>query len=237
MLHLSRTMIPTETPAGMSIEQKMAFEKLTDILYGVAPSLIANSHKSAHRGKTGEMSFDELIRDHFPEFQIHDTSKTPHSGDRKLIGEGVSILVEYKNYQSVVPYAQFEKFERDLKESDASFGVFYSIHTNVARFHRERLSFRKAGDAIICVVPAGGFGVRILHVLEWAIFFCKHRHRFAGCEMSRMTNGAETALLTVDALGQELNSVSDGLRKQLRCLDKAYLQALGSLRTTLKNML
>jgi hypothetical protein len=232
-------MIPTQAPIGMSIDQKLAFEKMTDILYGVAPSLIAQSHKSTHRGRTGEMSFDELIRDHFPEFQIEDTSRSQHACDRKLFGDNFTILIEYKNYQSTVPFAQFEKFERDIKESDATFGIFYSINTSVAKFHRERLSFRKVGNAIVCVVPSGGFGVRILHVLEWAVFFCKHRNRVTKShdDIARITAAAETALYTVDALGRELHNVSDGLRKQLTCLDKAYLQALGSLRTTLRNII
>jgi len=87
---------------------------------------------SSEKGKTGELEFDEIVKQytHWP--ILKNMSKTSHGTDRACRIRQCDTLFEIKKYSSDVPSKEVEKFERDMEEhSDHPLGVFISLHTNI----------------------------------------------------------------------------------------------------------
>lgn len=77
---------------------------------------VTTSRASSHIGATGEQLVREILQ---REYSVEMVSNKPYSGDillyrpRKYGAGSINIMVEVKNYRSMVPSAEVEKFQRD----------------------------------------------------------------------------------------------------------------------------
>ena len=96
------------------------------------------TQNSSLKGSQAEKDFDELVLQYTTWGQLENTSKVAHSCDRKGRIKTCDTLFELKNYSHEVPFAEVEKFERDMEENcNIPFGVFVSMKTGICRMKND----------------------------------------------------------------------------------------------------
>ena len=110
-------------------------DKLTkklDIVETLINKLTGVSNNSKKIGIFGENYIHELISKNFIGMSYHQTGETDHSGDGLLtLSNGSEILVEIKNYSTIVNDDEINKFTLDMKTTKRRFGLFISITTKI----------------------------------------------------------------------------------------------------------
>lgn len=116
-------------------------------------SVITREFSSAVLGSQGEANVSEILRREFGQESIVDMTKTARAGDFTLTHAGISILVEVKNYSSVVPVSQVSKFHRDIIASSLTGGIMVSVgHHGITKTPRGFSVSYPAGESrrLIC---------------------------------------------------------------------------------------
>jgi hypothetical protein len=110
-------------------------DKLTkklDIVETLINKLTGVSNNSKKIGIFGENYIHELISKNFIGMSYQQTGETDHSGDGLLtLSNGSEILVEIKNYSTIVNDDEINKFTLDMKTTKRKFGLFISIATKI----------------------------------------------------------------------------------------------------------
>ena len=87
---------------------------------------------SVSRGDIGENFIQEGLQIYFPNDEIVRTSGTAHESDIQLISDdSANIIIESKNYTSVVQTKEVEKFKKDMIRTNIPFGIFISFSSKV----------------------------------------------------------------------------------------------------------
>lgn len=81
-------------------------------------------------GQIGEAYVENILRKKF--MSVDNVTKAAKSGDLTLFICHHKIIVEIKNYTSVVPQLSVEKFLRDLETTGAAGGVFISLDSPIS---------------------------------------------------------------------------------------------------------
>ena len=90
------------------------------------------SNNSKKIGIFGENYIQELISKNFIGMIYQQTGESDHSGDGLLtLNNGSEILVEIKNYSTVVNDDEINKFTFDMKATKRKFGLFISLATKI----------------------------------------------------------------------------------------------------------
>lgn len=93
------------------------------------------THNSSIRGRDGEEWVYGQLNMTFPKADIEDTHTQPGRGDFILREEGITMMVEAKNYSRNVQKAEIDKFYRDIDSpanSDIQCATFVSLKTGIA---------------------------------------------------------------------------------------------------------
>ena len=72
------------------------------------------AHKSTEKGKDGEVFVQGQLNMLFPCAEIEDTHCEPHRGDFVVRNDGLTMMIESKNYKRNVQKAEIDKFYRDI---------------------------------------------------------------------------------------------------------------------------
>lgn len=80
-------------------------------------------------GQIGEKYIYDILK---TKFNVINTTKQDHQGDISLTINLSRIIVEVKNYKTVIPMAQRTKFLSDLSTTGAAGGIFVSLNTNIS---------------------------------------------------------------------------------------------------------
>lgn len=117
--------------------------KQSDDLVKLSATLGKRTANVKQKGSDYEEEFGEKLRRHYGlcrGFTLRDTRLgMGHEADFSMMIEGQTILWELKNYTSVVPKPEVDKFLRDVKENDATIGVMISRTTVIYGKHANGL--------------------------------------------------------------------------------------------------
>jgi hypothetical protein len=103
-----------------------------DMLDTLINKLTGVSNNSKKIGIFGENYIQELITKNFIGMAYQQTGETDHSGDGLLtLNNGSEILVEIKNYSTVINDDEINKFTFDMKSTKRKFGLFVSLATKI----------------------------------------------------------------------------------------------------------
>jgi hypothetical protein len=103
-----------------------------DMLDTLINKLTGISNNSKKIGIFGENYIQELITKNFVGMAYQQTGETDHSGDGLLtLNNGSEILVEIKNYSTVINDEEINKFTFDMKTTKRKFGLFVSLATKI----------------------------------------------------------------------------------------------------------
>lgn len=100
---------------------------------------------SNHIGETGEHIFEELtdtFKD-FAEFKIENKTKQGHKGDFHMWFKEFNVLVDVKNYSSVVTKKEVSKIEYDLNTNNTMhFAWLVSLRSNISEHSKFPITFK-----------------------------------------------------------------------------------------------
>ena len=116
------------------------FEKLNQLptkfesIDGLINKLTGISSNSKKIGIFGENYIQELISKSFIGMSYQKTGEIDHSGDGLItLNNGGEILVEVKNYATVVSEEEINKFTFDMKHTKRKLGIFISINSKICK--------------------------------------------------------------------------------------------------------
>lgn len=119
-------------------------------------NILTESKQSNGKGLMGENIVMDIIIDRFPNLQIVNTSKIPHSGDIQItLSSGNKIIFEVKNYNRTIEQEQIDKLKYDMKFNNILGAVFISLNSGIVgkkRFEIETFRFN-AKNYFILFVP------------------------------------------------------------------------------------
>lgn len=114
------------------------------------------SENSFKKGKLTEKIIYEKIKKTDKNLIIEKTNDQPHQGDiiisKKINNKKISILVEIKNYSSIVNKTEIEKMKYDMKQNNINYGIIYSMRSG---FYNkvQKFTMEKCDELNILYVP------------------------------------------------------------------------------------
>ena len=103
-----------------------------DMLDTLINKLTGVSNNSKKIGIFGENYIQELITKNFIGMSYQQTGETDHCGDGLItLNNGSEILVEIKNYSTIINDEEINKFTFDMKTTKRKFGLFISLSTKI----------------------------------------------------------------------------------------------------------
>lgn len=111
------------------------------------------AEKSTEKGKHGEMFVLGELNKLFPSAEVEDTHAEPHRGDFIVNHEGLTMMVESKNYKRNVQKAEIDKFYRDVdsqENTDYDCALLLSLNSGIC--NREDFSFEVRNDIPIMYI-------------------------------------------------------------------------------------
>lgn len=179
--------------------------KQSDDLVKLSATLGKRGANVKQKGSDYEEEFGEKLKRHYgmcKGFELKDTRLgMGHEMDFSMFMEGHLILWELKNYTSVVPKPEVDKFLRDLKENDATIGVMISRTTNIYGKHASTMTTECEGGKLMIYLNrmeefCGEDESRIFHSLMaiFRIWWNYHREEDRGWDRMEMMRELEKAV-------------------------------------------
>ena len=120
------------------------------------------SNKSSVKGSISENIIEDIIKNFFKEDTIINTSKESKKGDYQLTTtDGNSILIEVKNYKSVVDQKEVDKFIRDVQYNKMP-GIFISTTSRIVKKRLLEIEELPSGEFTIYISDTGIAGESII---------------------------------------------------------------------------
>ena len=179
--------------------------KQSDDLVKLSATLGKRGANVKQKGSDYEEEFGEKLKRHYgmcKGFELKDTRLgMGHEMDFSMFMEGHLILWELKNYTSVVPKPEVDKFLRDLKENDATIGIMISRTTNIYGKHASTMTTECEGGKLMIYLNrmeefCGEDESRIFHSLMaiFRIWWNYHREEDRGWDRMEMMRELEKAV-------------------------------------------
>ena len=179
--------------------------KQSDDLVKLSATLGKRGANVKQKGSDYEEEFGEKLKRHYglcKGFELKDTRLgMGHEMDFSMLIEGNLILWELKNYTSVVPKPEVDKFLRDLKENDATIGIMISRTTNIYGKHATTMTTECEGGKLMIYLNrmeefCGEDESRIFQSLMaiFRIWWNYHREEDRGWDRMEMARELEKAV-------------------------------------------
>jgi len=110
------------------------YEKLHNNYEEKLNASIMKNNNSTIKGYDGEEYINTQLNLLFPKGEITDTHTIPGRGDFILQNDGITMMIENKNYSKNVQKSEIDKFYRDLDNSsnnDVQCAIFVSLHSGI----------------------------------------------------------------------------------------------------------
>ena len=111
---------------------KQCEDKINENIDDKLGSLVGKN--SSMLGKFAENIYEKIVKRSFPECTIINTATSGEKCGDIVIDTNSSlgkISIESKNYGTVVPKDQIDKFKRDLKNSGIPYGIMISVDSQI----------------------------------------------------------------------------------------------------------
>tara|TARA_A200000113_G_scaffold225284_1_gene245634 strand:+ start:1667 stop:2779 length:1113 start_codon:yes stop_codon:yes gene_type:complete len=175
-------------------------------------SKLQRQQNSSLKGKDGEGMVYSRLNMMFPTADVEDTHTIPHRGDFILRVEGMTVMIETKNYSRNVQKAEIDKFYSDIDNpanSDIEAAVFVSLHTGIC--NRDDFQFEvRNGTPLIFIHNL----VNNFDSIKLALSFFKMISDQGKIDFSHKE--------TIDAFKNLASGIKRNFQKQKTTLDRYY---------------
>ena len=171
-----------------------------------------SANKSTEKGKDGEVFVQGQLNMLFPCAEIEDTHSESHRGDFVLRNDGLTMMIESKNYKRNVQKAEIDKFYRDIdNKQNAEYDCAILISLSSGICNRPDFCFEVRNNIPIIFLHnvAGSF-----QHIQLAYSFFKMLKTQDGLDLS--------AKQTRDAFRHTATVLKRTMAKQKTALDKHY---------------
>lgn len=173
---------------------------------------LQRQQNSSLKGKDGEGLVYARLNMMFPTADVEDTHTIPHRGDFILRVDGMTVMIETKNYSRNVQKAEIDKFYSDIdnpSNSDIGAAMFISLHTGIC--NREDFQFEvRNGTPLIFIHNL----VNNFDSIKLALSFFKMI-----LDQSDIDFGHKE---TIDAFKNLASGIKRNFQKQKTTLDRYY---------------
>jgi hypothetical protein len=170
ILHNGFILSKCKTPENMLCEYP-EFKELKDSILPIT-ELFNTGGNSSKNGTLCEILMGESFRKTFPGFQYTETASTDRTGDAIVIIDNLEIMVEYKNYDKVIPSSEVDKLLRDLKIQNIPMGILYSTKSKITK--RDMIDYDVIDGKLIVFLSGEGISSNSLLL---GIKFLIHLHK------------------------------------------------------------
>jgi hypothetical protein len=192
---------------------------------------------SAMIGKKGEEYVLNIIKEAYPEIPVENIASKSRAGDLlfkphlQTVGYSAQIMFEVKKYSRKVPTAEYDKFLRDISESNHDAGVFVSLTSEITGVTDsiviKTISSGRNGELVPIIIAHTNdkFIIKSLMalIIEYVTLLRKQ---------GSFINKSDFAVQMIDSLQKSLITYN-GVRSTIRDLRAHNDKALDSIQTSL----
>lgn len=125
-----------------NIESINKLDTKLDRFTNMVENIFGISQNSNKKGDVSEDILYQTITSRFPDLTYTRTRNIAHNADGELVyPSGQKVMVEVKNYTTVVNEKELEKFRFDLKHMGVQYGLFCSLQNNITG--KKRLDYEQ----------------------------------------------------------------------------------------------
>ena len=188
-----------------------------------------SAHKSTEKGKDGEVYVQGQLTMLFPCAEIEDSHCESHRGDFIVRNDGLTMMVESKNYKRNVQKAEIDKFYRDIdnrRNAEYDCAVLLSLSSGICN------------RADFCFEVRNNIPIIFLHNVASSFQHVQLAYSFF--KMLKTQDGVDlSSKQTRDAFRHVATILKRSMAKQKAALDKHYstqLALIGDQQSALETM-
>ena len=190
-------------------------------------SLVLRGENSTIKGQDGESFMLSQLTMMFPSWEIEDTHSEPGRGDFLLRDNGLTVMIENKNYSKNVQKSEVDKFYRDIDNqgnSDIDCAIMVSMTTGICCKHDFDFEVRN------------GKPIMFLHKVRENMYSIMLAIKFLRliCSQSDSLNLKDTEVIS--SFKNIASSIKRNFTKQRSRLDKFYAEQTEALATQETNI-
>lgn len=184
---------------------------------------------SQSKGEISQNMFVNLLSRDFPDAEIEDKSKEPHSGDiifsRK---DNRPVMIEIKNYTRAVPKPEIIKFQQDA-ENLKYHAILISINSGISK--KKDFSFEITKDNLILFyIHNCGYSTEKFKLALNVIYMLADQLNLAKSERLEVSPQDILSLYNeYDSTINELKSVEDSMAANLRSIRSIKLESIKNI--------
>jgi len=213
-------------------EQKLAvqnseLDRVRSIYEEKYSALLGRNQNSTMRGQDGENEVYLMLNNLFPTALIEDTHTCPGRGDFIVNLDGMTMMVENKNYTRNVQKSEVDKFYRDIESqgnSDVHCGLLISMNCGISCKEDFSIEVRN------------GKPIMFLHNIKDNFDHIKLAYQMFKVILSSSNIDLEDAEIR-GKLGNVAKSVKRNFQNQKKMLDKYYKDHLSALEQQQKDII
>jgi len=206
---------------------KQCEDKINENIDDKLGSLVGKN--SSMLGKFAENIYEKLLKRSFPEYTIINTATSGEKCGDIVIDTNSSlgkISIESKNYGTVVPKDQIDKFKRDLKNSGIQYGIMISVDSQITG--KEDFEIEEFEDKYIIYIQNAGYDP--IH-LNLAIRYFMMFHELGVSK----NNPMETPQTNREYL-DKIDRIAETLKKNIK-LERSLITDVDEAQTRVDNIM
>ena len=206
---------------------KQCEDKINENIDDKLGSLVGKN--SSMLGKFAENIYEKLLKRSFPEYTIINTATSGDKCGDIVIDTNSSlgkISIESKNYDTVIPKEQIDKFKRDLKNSGIHYGVMISVDSQITG--KEDFEIEEFEDKYIIYIQNAGYDP--IH-LNLAIRYFKMFH-----ELGVSKNNPMEEPKTNKEYLDKIDRIAETLKKNIK-LERSLITEVDEDKTRVDNIM
>lgn len=170
LIHNGFLLTKCRTPENILCEYP-GLKELKDSILPIT-ELFNTGGNSSKNGKLCEILMGESFKKTFPSLEYTETASTDRTGDAIVKYDNLEFMIEYKNYDKVIPTSEVEKLLRDLKIQNIPMGILYSTKSKITK--KDIIDYDVIDGKLIVFISGEGISSNSLIL---GIKFLLHLHK------------------------------------------------------------
>ena len=184
------------------IEQRSheQFQSNQERIMDMVETFTGKTKTSQSKGAIAENFIEDTLIKEFPNDTVDRCSGTAHEADMQLLStEHPKIIIESKNYTSVVQSKEIDKLKKDMETTNIKFGLFISLNSKITG--KKHMEIERFDDKLIMYISNIGFN------RDFIIMSVKTM-----IQISKIVNQQETSI-SKELIADKISNVIMGLQK------------------------